>query len=222
MRISLIIPVVLVASVCLSAQTPAAPQVKEAPGIPPRATPADYLSQGPAGTLTVAAEFMGHSVPTPQGLLTTEEFVVVEAALFGPSETRSKISIEDFSLRINDKKTPIPSQPYGLVAKSLKDPDYELPNSTPEHSKTTLGKTGINTGGGRGAETERPVVVHIPIEIQRGWEERVRKASLPEGDRPLPQAGLIFFPYRGKVQGIHSLELIYSGPAGKGTLTLHP
>jgi hypothetical protein len=52
--------------------------------------------------------------------------------------------------------------------------------------------------------------------------QRVQKASLPEGDRALPQAGLIFFQYRGKAQGIHSIELIYAGPAGKATLTLQP
>jgi hypothetical protein len=50
--------------------------------------------------------------------------------------------------------------------------------------------------------------------------QRVQKASLPEGDRPLPQAGLIFFQYGGKTESIRSLELIYDGPAGKATLKL--
>jgi hypothetical protein len=52
--------------------------------------------------------------------------------------------------------------------------------------------------------------------------QRVQKAALPEGDRTLPVAGLIFFQYRGKTQGIHSIELIYAGPAGKVTLALQP
>jgi hypothetical protein len=52
--------------------------------------------------------------------------------------------------------------------------------------------------------------------------QRVQKATLPEGDRALPLAGLIFFQYRGKTQGIHSIELIYAGPAGKASLTLQP
>ena len=43
-----------------------------------------------------------------------------------------------------------------------------------------------------------------------------------EGERTLPQAGLIFFQYRGKTQSIHSIELIYAGPAGKATLALQP
>jgi hypothetical protein len=45
---------------------------------------------------------------------------------------------------------------------------------------------------------------------------------MQEGDRPLPQAGLLFFLYHGKVENIRSLELIYSGAAGNATLTLQP
>ena len=41
-----------------------------------------------------------------------------------------------------------------------------------------------------------------------------------EGERPLPQTGLLYFPYGGKVTGIRSLELIYSGTAGKAKLDL--
>jgi hypothetical protein len=52
--------------------------------------------------------------------------------------------------------------------------------------------------------------------------QHVQKAALPEGDRTLPQAGVIFFQYRGKTKGIHSIELIYAGPAGNATLTLQP
>jgi hypothetical protein len=32
----------------------------------------------------------------------------------------------------------------------------------------------------------------------------------------------MFFEYRGKTQSIHSLELVYDGPAGKATLKLQP
>ena len=70
------------------------------------------------------------------------------------------------------------------------------------------------------ANPSRPV--HIPIEVQRAMAQKVQKAALPEGDRALPQAGLIFFLYRGKVKSIHSMELIYHGPAGEATLNLQP
>jgi hypothetical protein len=38
----------------------------------------------------------------------------------------------------------------------------------------------------------------------------------------LPEAGLLFFSYHGRSEQIKSVELIYSGPAGKATLTLQP
>jgi hypothetical protein len=189
-------------------------QMSETKGLPPRVAPTDYQAQGQAGTVTVAAEFVGHSVPTAQGTFSTEDYVVVETALFGPPEARTKLSFDDFSLTINEKKT-LSSQPYGLVFHSLKDPEWEPPASAESKSKTSIG-----TGGGKNDAPAAPV--HMPIELQRAMDQKVKKAALPGGDRALPQAGLIFFEYRGKTEHIHSLELIYNGPAGKATLTLQP
>ncbi len=190
--------------------------INETKGLPPRTTPADYQAQAQAGTVTVAAEFTGHSVPTAQGTFSTEDYVVVETGIFGPPGARTKLSIEDFSLRINEKKT-LSSQPFGLVLSSLKDPEWAPPAPPEAKSKTSIG------GGGQGGKNDAPPApVHMPFELQRAMAQHVQKASLPEGDRALPQAGLIFFQYTGKTQRIHSLELIYAGPAGKATLTLQP
>jgi hypothetical protein len=190
------------------------PQTNETKGLPPRVAPADYQAQAQAGAITVAAEFVGHSVPTMEKTFSTEDYVVVETALFGPPGARAKLSFEDFSLTINDKKT-LSSQPYGLVFHSLKDPEWEPPGSADSKSKTSFG-----TGGGKNDAPAAPV--HMPIELQRAMEQKVKKAALPGGDRALPQAGLIFFQYGGKTQHIHSLELVYNGPEGKTTLTLQP
>jgi hypothetical protein len=103
------------------------------------------------------------------------------------------------------------------VFKSLKDPEYQAPDAVP---KEKLNTTSVNgSGKGQNDTGGLPPIVHIPIAITRGWEQRVQKASLPEGDRPLPQAGLIFFEHHGKA---NSVELIYNGPAGKATLALQP
>ena len=207
-------------SVCAQGQnTPSRDAQIEAKGMPPRAAPADYQAQAQAGTVTVAAEFKGHSVPTLQGPLSTEDYVVIETGLFGPPGARLKLSSQDFSLRINGKKTPLPAQPYGLVVGSLKDPEWEPPVPAAPKSKSRLG------GGGRSEQGEAnapPAPVQIPIEVRRAMAQRVQKAALPEGDRTLPQAGLIFFQYRGKTESIHAIELIYTGPAGKAALTLQP
>ena len=205
-----------VTALCLCAQGQET-QIKEIRGLPPRATPADYQAQGQVGGVTIAAEFVGHFVPTPQGNLSTDEYVVVETGMFGPPEAHIKLFLGDFSLRINGKKTALPGQPYGMVIKSLKDPDWEPPAAAKSSSKTN-----VNTGGGGGQDKDPPAPVHIPIEVQRAMQQRIQKASLPEGDRTVPVAGLIFFQYSGKTQGIRSIELTYNGSAGKVTLELQP
>lgn len=211
---------ILIAALCLCASGQNTPtkdaQLNEARGIPPRAAPTDYQAHAPAGKVTIAAEFVGHSVPTPEGTFNTEDYVVVEMALFGPPEARLKISVDDFSLRINEKKNPFPSQPFGMTFKSLKDPEWVPDVPAEEKSKTSF------STGGKAAGDPAPAPVHMPIALQHAMEQKVQKAALPEGDRALPQAGLIFFQYRGKAEGIHSLELTYAGPAGTATLTLQP
>lgn len=199
-------------------------QVNEVRGVPPRATPADYQAHAPAGTVTVAAEFLGHSIPTPDGsTYTSEDYVAVETGLFGPSGARLNISVDNFSIRINAKKkkeTSLPSQPFGMVFRSLKDPVWE--DSVAVEAKAAKSKSTSISTGGQGGQNEPAAPVHMPIELQRAMQQRVQKAALPEGDRALPQAGLIFFPYRGKAQSIHSIELVYAGPAGTAILTLQP
>jgi hypothetical protein len=187
--------------------------------MPPRSTPGDYQAHAQAGAIALGAEFLGHSIPTPQGPLTSEDYVAIETGVFGPAGAPYKLSADDFSLRINGKK-PAPSEPYGLVIGSVKDPDWEPP--TPPASKSKGGLTGGGGGKEKPDANQPPPVVKIPIEVQRAWAQRIQKATLPAGDRALPQAGLIYFQYRGKTQNIKSIELIYAGPAGKATLTLQP
>jgi hypothetical protein len=204
---------------CAQGQTPpskAAPS-NEAKGMVPRGGPADYQAQAKAGKVTIGAEFMRHGIPTPQGPLTTEDYVVVEAGLFGGPGERTTLSINDFSLRINGKKTPLQSQPYGTVLSSVKDPEWE-----PPEPPSTKKSGGLSTGGGGGQGDPPPSPPKMPIAEQHAMQLKVQKGALPEGDRALPQAGLLFFSYRGKSQSIHSVELIYDGPAGKATLDLQP
>ena len=41
----------------------------------------------------------------------------------------------------------------------------------------------------------------MPIPLVHAMQQKVQKAALPEGDRNLPQGGLIYFSYRGKSDG---------------------
>lgn len=213
---------ILSAATIVCAQEPAAQSqdsqhkdLERAKGMPPRTAPTEYQAHAKAGNLTVAAEFMGHSVPTPEAIYTTEDFVVVEVAVFGPPGAHTNMSIGNFSLRINGKKQAEPSQPYELAFHSLKDPQWEPPK-TESKSKTSFGSGGGNAGD------PPPTPPKMPMDLRRAMELRVQKSTMAEGDRPLPQAALIFFNYRGKVEKITSLELTYSGEGGPATLALQP
>jgi hypothetical protein len=212
----------MLAGAHVKAQNAVAPQgtagdeaLNRAGGLPPRATPGDYQLRVQAGKVTITAEFMGHGVPTLEGgPYTTEDYVIVETALFGPPDMHLPISYRNFSMRINGKKMPTAAVPYLAVFKSLKDPDWEPTHAAAEQGKTSIG------GGGNGANQDLPRIEHMPIERQRAMEQRVVKVSLGEGERPLPQAGILFFEYGGDVKKIRSMDLIYDGPAGKATLAL--
>jgi hypothetical protein len=213
---------VLSGALCLFGQAPAPPApdalTNKAKGVPPRVSPAEYQAHAEAGTLTVAAEFVGHSVPTPDGTFTSEDYVVLEVGVFGPPDARTKLSASDFSLRINGgkKTTNLPSQPFDVVAHSLKDPEWSPPPVDKDDSKSSP----ISTGGKGGANDGKPPPPKMPIPLVLAMDQKVQKARLPEGERTLPQAGLLFFQYHGKETSIHTMELIYSGAAGKATVTL--
>ncbi len=110
----------------------------------------------------------------------------------------------------------MPGLPFGLVLASVKDPEWEPPEKAAQKSKTSIG------GGGDDRSNEPPAPVKVPVAVQRAIAQRVQKAALPEGDRPLPQAGLLFFQYGGKPKSIRSVELLYAGPAGQAVLKLQP
>lgn len=196
--------------------------VREAPADAPQGTgarsaPTEYQAHAQAGTMTIAADYIGHFVPTPEKNLTTDDYVTVEAGVFGPPGAHLTLSPNDFSLRINDKKTPLPAQPGTVVGHSVKDPDWVPPGAEEDKKK---GQAGLHSGTKQDEETlSKP---HPPPELIHAMAVDVKKAALAEGDRPLPQGGLLYFEYHGRDKSVHSVELIYNGPAGQATLTLQP
>src|SRR5262249_36555057 len=99
-----------IAALCwtAAAQTPSAAETK---GTAPRATPAEYPAVAKAGEFTFGADFTGHSIATSQSTLSTEDFVAVEVAIYGDAGARIKLNAQDFSLRVNGKKTALIAQP---------------------------------------------------------------------------------------------------------------
>src|SRR5271165_3902394 len=189
MRVSALRTGLLITGALLAAGALPAQEVSKessAKGMPPRAAPSEYQAQAKAGDVTIGAEFMGHAVPTPEQTLSAEDYVVVEAGLFGPPGSRTTLARSDFSLRVNGKKTALPSEPYELVFKSLKDPEWQPPVEKDESKSSKSGITG-GTGGGGGGGQPPPLPPKMPFELRRAMELHVQRAVMEEGDRALPK-----------------------------------
>ena len=205
------------AALCVYAQDTPAPAVNptDIPRMSPRGAPEDYQAHARVGRISIGAEFMRHAVPTPQAEFSTEDYVVVETGFFGAPGEKAQLNVQDFSIRINGKK-PVASEPFGMVLANLKDPSWQ----PPEAPKPKAG--GLSTSGGGNSGDPPPAPPKMPMPLVHTMKLRVERAALPEGERTLPEAGLLFFPCRTLSEKIKSVELIYSGPAGKATFTLNP
>jgi hypothetical protein len=193
-----------------------------------RTKASDYPVRTPLDSLTLAADYLVHSIPTPRGALIAADYLVVEVAFFGPHGARVKLSPDHFGLRVNGHGDPLEAQLPGMVALSIK-----VPSQHPQITATGgVGDGQVTVGPrpppsqfpGDGNDRTAPTGAPTIREIQEedSVEVRVQNASLAEGQQTLPRSGLLYFPYRGRTKNIHKLELIYEGPLGKTKLTLLP
>jgi hypothetical protein len=206
----------------------AAVALLRAQGTQPKPQAADYPVHVQMDAVTVAAEYLVRSLPTSKGTLVANDYLVVEVAFLGPPMGRLRMSPDNFTLRVNGHGTPLTAQLPGMVAGSIK-----FPNSNGSRGLTGSASAGGVTIGPRppqsrfpGDGNDRPPVNQPVTTIQKEQEDsidaRVLSASLPEGEKTMPCAGLIYFPYRGRTKNIHSLQLFYDGAMGKSTLKLMP
>jgi hypothetical protein len=201
-----------------------------AQGTPPKTKPADYPVHIELGTVTLAAEYLVHTVPTLKGNLVASDYLVVEAAFFGPSFSRLKMSPDDFTLRINGKGEPLATELPGMVARSIQYPGAR--SHLEAAASVGIGDGTVSVGPSAppsqfpGDGNDRTPTGQGPtiktVEDEASIEVRVQNATLPEGENSLPRSGLLYFYFRGKIKNIHALELFYEGTMGKATLKLLP
>jgi hypothetical protein len=60
------------------------------------------------------------------------------------------------------------------------------------------------------------------MELRLAMSQKVQRSALMSGERALPQAGLLFFPFRGRAESIKTVELLYTSPSGTTVLNLEP
>jgi len=202
-------------------------------GTPPKPKPQDYPASAALGNLTLAADNMIHSVPTPRGMYLVDDYLVIDTAVYGPLSPKVSFSAGQFQLRINGSKHPLVSTPSNFAAAAIQNPGWsDRPNLTAgagnENGEVTVGRPQQNPRF-PGDPTNRPlppspVPSTAPVQVEKAARvsvyDLVEQASFPEGERVPPFSGVLFFPYSGKIKSIKTLELLYEGPLGSAVVRL--
>lgn len=165
------------------------------------------------------AEFCGHSVPHAGTTYFTADYLVFEVEVLPDKASPIRLGASQFRLRLNGRKELLPSESPGTVAGSLKYGDWsQRPGVEAQAGPVILGGPRQNPRfpGDRQPGTGRPDIGR-PAPQTNSTEkdppktdaEAVVEAAMPEGPTLGPTKGLIYFPYRGKMKSLKSIELIW-------------
>jgi hypothetical protein len=211
--------------------------VLHAQGTTPKEKPEDYHVHSKLAGFELAADYLVHSMPVKGGVIDVNEYLVIEVAVFPTTREPAAITSGEFTLRINGHKSMLSAQTPGMVAASLKYPDWEV-------RPTLEASAGVGNADvilGRPVQTERfpgdprPRQSRLPSRPKVGdqpsptgeekppeapLEETVQHSAFPEGVLAGTESGYLFFPFRGKTKSIRALELLYESQDGSRKTTL--
>jgi hypothetical protein len=199
----------------------------------PREKASDYPEHAKLADREIGVEYLVHSVPVERGVLLASDYLVVEVAVFPLTLAGVTVSSSPFTLRINGKKTPVYPQSTGMVAASMKYPDYEntRPRLIAEAGPVIIGAPQpVARFPGDPSARRQPPVAQVPDAPDRGAtekesqpsiEEQVKRAALADEHTTRPRRGVLFFPYQGKTKSIRSLELAYDPGEGAPPVKIH-
>jgi len=199
-------------------------------GLDPRAKAQDYPHHAALERGALGVEYHGRAFDSAGGSFFTQDFLVVEVALFplgGPLE----FSPSHFRLRLNGRGPELLPVTPGTVALAVRNPDSY------EHRPGLVAGGGV--GGGQVVFGRTRPYERFPgdPEARIPTPEGTRQASPPDSlaaaaaaverfglsriEAPeAGAAGLVYFYWRGKHARLKKIELLYDGPAGKAVLRL--
>ena len=209
-----------------------------AAGAEPKPRAEDYRSHGAAGGVAIGAEYLVRSLPSAGEMFFVRDYLVVEVAVYPARNSPVLVAHSHFTLRLNGRKQALFPQTPGIVAASLKYPDWEhRPALTASAGAGDAGviigrprTAGRFPGDPRPGRERLPEAPRVPGPQNPGGIERAERqqpdaaavsAALPEGEATSPVSGLLYFAYRGKTKAVKKVELIYAGEAGNLTLRLN-
>jgi hypothetical protein len=195
-------------------------------GTTPKPKAAEYPTQGKAGELEIGAEYMVRTIFLEKTSITTDEYLVVEVALYPPRGAEIAVNAQHFNLRLNGKKDALFPQAPSFVAASIKYPDWSTrPQIAVGAGPVIIGRRSPVErfpGDNRDPSTRMPSPVP-PVatggEGGRGTRdidpaEELQRIALPEGTARGPVSGFLFFAYGGKLKSIKQVELLYRPGSG--------
>lgn len=193
--------------------------------IPARAAATDYQAHARVAGGELAADFLGRTVPAPQAPFVTPAYVAVEVAMF---VTEFEFNTGQFTLRLNGKQT-VMAQTPGMVGASLQYPDWEGARGL--EASGSAGNMGVILGRKTNTVRRFPGDRRVPtppagtpgkvetVTETAPWDW-VAKLAWNDGPGRGPAGGLLYFPYKGSLAKLKTVELVYNGAGGKATLAL--
>ena len=176
-------------------------------------TPKDKVTEYPLSAETteasIGAEFMIHSVMSQEQTWVANDFLIVEVALYPKGKREITVTNSMFTLSIDGKKTTGAQSPY-MAASEMTNPYMDM------------GAGGSQREGPRFPGDTRPDQNRLPAPpggaprddsgVERKPRQTMREAviesALPEGKSDKPVSGLLYFPFRGKLKKVKSIELV--------------
>lgn len=160
------------------------------------------------------AEFCGHSVPHAGTSYFTADYLVVEVEVLPDKASPVRLGSSLFSLRLNGRKELLAAVAPAMVAASLKYGDWsQRPGVEAQAGPVIVGGPRQNPRfpGDQRPDNRRPAPPKTGTEREppKTDAEAVVEAALPEGPTLGPTKGLLYFPYRGKMKSLKSIELIW-------------
>jgi len=228
-----------------SGQSPVPPTTTQTPlpyahaylvrsGTTPKPSSQDYPARAKLEKLSIGAEYLVHSFSSGREMFIARDYLVVEVALYPAAGSNLMVNAGHFTLRVNGRKQALLPQAPEIVANALQYPD---PNtSTGLHPTAQLGPVVLGQprpeerfpGDPDAQRRTGPAPPQVPQDNPGGLdkeppvkaEDLVVETALPEGEHHGPTSGFLYFPYRGKVSRVRSLELVFTSPAGNTALPL--
>lgn len=169
----------------------------------------------------VTAEFWGRTVPLKNDegqmkAVASESHLVVEAKVLAAKGQPVRVTPQQFRLRINGAKLPIPTDSPGMAAAAIQYPDWDSNRGLEAQAGPVIVGRRQPTPRfpGDPAERNRGNSSDKEDAVRRSLPEAVAAASWHDGDVVTERSGLLFFGWKGKVAKIKTLELIWQGVDG--------